>query len=833
MEQYVVKRNGEKEKLSLGQIITRVENLSMDLKINMTLLLGKIIPFITNNIKTSDIDEITCRESLGLYTIHNDYGVLAARIVTNNHNKKVYNKYSFAELTKNLNLRENLASCILNRCKELQKMCKEYQLKLNYSGFFKMMNSHYLMHFYESVSVSNSSETNSQTKTKTKVYETVEYSIMRSAVSLVAGNDKWDLNEQDLLWVNEIYRGISLRLFTFATPVYLNSGFRDFQGSSCIVIHIDDNLRSINLGCNTISLSSKYGSGIGVNLSYIRGRGQPIKGTNGISDGLIPLTKVIDKWGKYINQGGGKRPGAISPYICCWHMDLIDVIKQRSVDDPKLAIENHMLHYGLWMSDLFLRTYLTDETWYMFSPDDVDLNEYHDEYFTLDYSDRSGEFTKRYFQYVAEKRYKFTIRARELGDIIGTIWAGAGVPYVCGRDAFNRCRNQKPIIHSSNLCTEISLPSGLIYDQSLGREVNEVGVCNLSAVNVARYIKKLKTNSDMSELKLKWTVKNFDNTETVYYFDEQEFEKQVRLIVRTIDRLIDINYYVMEETKFSNMKRRPLAIGKLGIADALCKLKIPYSEGAEFNAQIQEALYYYAVDESCELAKKLGSIRDYSEYRSSEGLLQPHLFAKYFKIPFAQRYDWAALGEKAKSGMRHSVLCANMPTGNVSLIMGASPSSEPYETNIYKHSALIEESVIINKRMRKDLEQLIPEYEILQKFTEQLIEKSGKLGNMQFPKPVWVNNQTEKSEYFRDVERFREIYKSARFEISPKEIIDLYAAAQPYCDQAQSMNLWTYSVSSDYWNYIIYAAASGLKTWVYYTKSSPSNSNDVCKSCIV
>lgn len=845
---FVIKRSGDKVQLLISEMAHHIEALTRDLAIDTYEIIGETLLKIHDGITTREIDEESCAIALGKYFVNKKYAVLAARLAISSYTKDVIHAVSkfvgdtlVEKITRSLKslLRPNLYSCFLNRARELQELYDRFNGEFSYTAFFKLRESFYLL-----------------------PNETIAYAMLRVVVSLISGLANWDLTAEQLEEIALLYRAVSNKYFTFSTPTYLNSGYTKFQGASCIVINVQDSIEEISTSQAQINLSSKYGCGIGISLN-LRSKGSHIHGTNGYSGGLAPLTRVYDAQAKHIDQGGAKRPGAVSVYIADWHADLLEVLDQRS--KRKKINAGHNIHYALWCSDLFLRAYIADADWYFFSPDDAivdntNLEDLYDRHYTMDWSDRSGEFTQAYFQLVESKKYKSVMKARVVAEQIAKIIAESGLPYVCGKDAFNRCRPQNDVIRSSNLCTEIGIPSGWYWDSVLQRQALEVGVCNLSSVCIPKFILKKSKHPEIwqrnvnrynadrfstehveryylefgnyTDHLLTWTVTKFDDTVVDYFFNEADFEDTVRGVVRTLNRLIDINFYALEETRFSNMKRRPLAIGKLGVADALLKLGLAYTseEGCRFNAQMQEALYFYAVDESANLARIHGPHQDFEEYPAARGLLQPHLFAlrTTSSCDIPHRYNWDSLADKASSGLYNSVLTANMPTGNVSLIMGMSPCTEPYESNIYKHSAMSKDLVIINERLRKDIRLLIRDDHQFHLFIKRLPKFSGKVSEIPIPGDLTDKNFVEK------VARFRELYKVAKFEITTREVIRMHAAAQPFCDQAQSMNLWREYVSTNnFWNDCLYAARLGLKTWVYYTKTQSANKEEVCHNCIV
>jgi ribonucleotide reductase alpha subunit len=410
--------------------------------------------------------------------------------------------------------------------------------------------------------------------------------------------------------------------------------------------------------------------------------------------------------------------------------------------------------------------------------------------------------------------------ARDVWVEITKIQANAGLPYIVSKDNINKLRNQDAVIYSSNLCTEVTLPTS----------ETEIGVCNLASISVKKFLSKTHKYNGAKNV-VYYELPKYWNT--TYYFDYSRLKKVVTLIVKTMDVIIDINYYPFKSKNKrygeSNKLRRPIGIGIMGLADALCKLKIPFgSEAAcEFRANVQEAIYYYALKASIKLAVKHGSHAYFAGHQTAQGNLHPLLYQKYYGIKYPMRYNWQKLAERAKNGVRHSVLTCCMPTGNTAMIMGNSACFEPYESNIYRFSAFAEELTVINKYLSKDIELFgLNNNKFLNRFTS----LSGKIQDLNlrfFSDHEALHNNNELECLLKN------IYRVASFEISPLEIINMAIAAQPYVDQSQSMNLFIPKISVNIFNYFYHAWKNGLKTLVYYTRSDTSVKEIKCTNCVI
>lgn len=807
MTEYVIKRNGTLEEINLNKIIVRIKNIANEFnlsdRININNIAIDTMTKLHDRITTKQIDEETCKSALSKYMIHRDYERLATYITISSHIKEV--RYltggnlinGSCELLRGV-LAPNVINCFLEHKNYFELLMDEKRnYRYKYSGFFILKDKFYLLRDF-----------------KQRVIETPDFMTMRISIGIVAGLNLNKFTEEQLDMVKNIYLNLSSHRYTHATPTLLNSGTIHPQLASCALLNIDDNIDSIGEYLKTTLKLQKHSYGIGVSLTSLRSNKSHIRGTNGITNGIMPLAKIIDSCGYYIDQGGGKRPGSISPYIACWHPDLLDTLFLRTPKDRESTIEHHRLFYAVWICDYFMECMREGGMWYFFSSDDCP-----DLVYLI-----GEDFKKKYLEYVKLGMYRKSMPCKDVWYSIINTQAMTGVPYLVNKDTINKLRNQNDFIHSSNLCAEITVPAGMYFDKKTGKMHNEIGICNLASISMKKYFKKCAAEDNH---KYKYYSKYFlGDGGQWYYFNEEQLATDVKYLVKSLNLVIDNTFYAHKDGEYSNLKRRPMGIGISSLADTLCKLRMVFGsyEACELRAQFQESLYWYAIHASAEEAEIYGPHEDYDEYKAAAGLLHPILFEQYYGIKYKQRYDWKTLSEEFKSGkkkLRNSVLTCAQPTGTTANIMGNSACFEPYDSNIYRFSAYAKELLVINNYIYKDLEQI----GLLnnEKFMNRFIMLSGKLGDL-------------KIEYFTkeniDIERFKQVYRVASYEISPKEIIDMAAAAQPYIDQSQSMNLYMPKISINTFNIYYYGYKRGLKTLVYYTKTQSDSKEKVCEFCI-
>lgn len=591
--------------------------------------------------------------------------------------------------------------------------------------------------------------------TKYKIIERPQHMIMRVALGI---------HGSDIDAVIETYDMMSQRLFTHATPTLFNAGTIKQQLSSCFLHAFDDNLESIMNEIRDIALTSKMGGGIGGHLSALRCRGSLIRGTNGISSGIIPLCVMIDKEAKYINQGG-KRNGSVAIYLEPWHGDIYDFcdLRKDTGNDDNRAYD---LFLALWVPDLFMKRVKDDQVWSLMCPDACPgLNMTH-----------SGQFDRLYEQYEKEGRFIRQVKARHLWKHIIASQGETGFPYFLYKDHANAKSNQQNLgtIRSSNLCAEI-----IEYS-----DADETAVCNLASVCLPRFVKK-----------------NVDGTMS---YDHMSLMKIVRVVVRNLDKIIDRNYYPTEKTKRSNMRHRPMGIGVQGLADLYNMMGYAFdsSEAIKLNKEVFESIYYAAIGESVELAKKLGSYSTFAGSEFSKGRLQYHLWG-LDSSDLLMGYDWERLiGEVQKYGTRNSLLTAVMPTASTSQIMGNSECCEPRMSNVFTRTTLAGMFVVVNPFLMDDL------------------MKEG-LWNEDMRKKIIIHNgSVQKIEEIPH--RIKEIYKTA-YEINQMHLVKQSADRGVFIDQSQSFNLFFAKPNFDLQTAALFGGwEAGLKTGEYYLRTQPA-----------
>jgi len=510
------------------------------------------------------------------------------------------------------------------------------------------------------------------------------------------------------------------------------------------------------------ALISKQAGGIGVAISNIRAKGSYIRGTNGYSNGLIPMLKNFNETARYVDQGGGKRKGSFAMYLEPWHGDVFDFLEMRK-NHGKEEQRARDLFYGLWIPDLFMKRVKADGEWTLFCP-----NEAYDSKTGKGLMDVWGdEFEAMYTSLEAQKRGKKTIKAQQLWFRILESQMETGTPYMLFKDAANAKSNQQNLgtIHCSNLCTEI-----IEYT-----DANEVAVCNLASIALPRFVRSKDE------------------------YDFQGLYEVTKVATRNLNKVIDKNYYPVPEARNSNLKHRPIGLGVQGLADAFLMMKLPFeSETARrLNEDIFETIYYAAVEASCELAEKLGSYETYAGCPASQGKLQ---FDLWGKTPKSDRWDWKALKSKvAQYGLRNSLLVAPMPTASTAQILGNNESFEPYTQNLYVRRVLSGEFVQVNRHLLQDL---IARGLWTEDVRIQLIAHNGSVQHIdQIPAEL------------------KELYKTV-WEIKQRAVLDMAADRGAYIDQSQSLNIHmvdatTAKLSSMHFH----AWGLGLKTGMYYLRT--------------
>ena len=643
----VIKRDGRLETVRFDKVTARIEKLSYGLDTRFVQpieVAKKVIDGIYDQVQTTELDNLAAETAASLTTKHPDYAILAARIAISNLHKttsksfsntiKLLYQYVDPKTGENASLISREVYEVVKKNASLLDSTIIYDRDFGYDYFgFKTLERSYLL------------------KLDGKVVERPQHMLMRVAVGI---------HHEDIDSVIETYNLLSERWFTHATPTLFNAGTPKAQLSSCFLLTMkDDSIEGIYDTLKQCAKISQSAGGIGLSVHHIRATGSYIKGTNGTSNGIIPMLKVFNDTARYVDQGGGKRKGAFAIYLEPWHADIIDFLQLKK-NHGKEEMRARDLFYALWISDLFMKRVEADEEWSLFCPNEAPgLAECH-----------GAEFEALYEKYERENRARKVIKAQELWFEILEAQTETGTPYMLFKDHANNKSNQKNLgtIKSSNLCTEI-----MEYTSP-----DEVAVCNLASIALPKFIINGR-------------------------FDHNKLMEVTMQVARNLNRIIDINYYPVPEAEKSNMRHRPIGIGVQGLADTFIRLRMPFEseEAQRLNEDIHETIYYGAMMASLELAKKDGPYETWKGSPISEGVFQ---FDMWGKTPRSGRWDWEELRKEVKEhGVRNSLLIAPMPTASTSQILGNNECFEPYTSNIYTRRVLSGEFIVVNKHLLKDL----------------------------------------------------------------------------------------------------------------------------------
>ena len=789
----VMKRCGEPEEVSFDKILNRVKKLGNEvippLSINYSQLVMKVIDQIYPNIPTTTIDELTAEQCASLSTKHPDYGNLASRVVISNNQKNT--KSTFKEVVDTLwNFKDihNLKSSLISE--ELYNIVTEFGEQIE--GMIDY-NRDYLIDYFG--------------------FKTLEraYLMKIDGVTIERPQHMWmrvsiGIHGEDLHCVKETYDLMSQKFFTHATPTLFNAGTPRPQLSSCYLIGMEnDSIDGIYNTLHECASISKWAGGIGCHMHNIRAKGSHIRGTNGTSNGIVPMLRVFNMTARYVDQGGGKRNGSFAMYLEPWHADIEDFLdlKKNHGDEEMRARD---LFYALWIPSLFMEKVKEDKEWHLFCPD-----------ICPGLADTYGEgFAELYNKYIEEGKSSRVIKARDLWFKICDSQMETGTPYMLYKDPANEKSNQKNLgtIKSSNLCCEI-----IEYSNH-----EQTAVCNLASIGLSKFVKEDKT------------------------FDFDHLHSVTKVVASNLNKVIDVNYYPTEKTRLSNLLHRPIGIGVQGLADTFMLMDIAYysDEAIELNKLIFETIYHGALEQSCENSKERGQELKYinksifkdlnnricQEYNSqdnkqlldmlkpipeelerdnlsgsyssfigspsSEGILQFDMW----DVEPSNRYDWGLLKENIKAyGLRNSLLVAPMPTASTSQILGNNECFEPYTSNIYSRRTLAGDFVQVNKHLLKDLINIGMWNESIK---NNIIENHGSIQQIEGI-PEHMKN------------KYRIVW-----EIPMRHMIDMSADRGAFICQSQSLNLWL--EDPDYkamTSMHFYAWNKGLKTGIYYLRRKP------------
>ena len=726
----VVKRSGRVEDVKFDKVTNRISKLTEGLSKNVDacMIAQQVFSSMHDNIKTREIDTLSAEICIGMITSDPDYEILATRIVASNIQKRAANNFNIA-------MRKlHKAGIITHEVLEVSSKVKENILPdrdfdFGYFGL-KTLEKGYLQ------------------KIDGDIIETPQYLYMRVAIGI---------HGHDIDHVLETYDALSRGLFIHATPTLFNAGTHRPQMSSCFLIaNKEDSIDGIYDTVKECARISKWAGGIGLHIHDVRSNKSHIRGTNGTSDGIIPMLRVYNTTARYVNQAG-RRKGSIAVYLEPWHADIMDFLEIRlNQGDEEARCRD--LFSAMWIPDLFMKRVESNGNWSLFCPDTA-----------KGLSDVYGkEFEDLYEKYESDGIATKVIPASDIWKSIIKSQSETGTPYMLYKDACNEKSNHKHLgtIKSSNLCTEI-----LEFTDK-----DETAVCNLASIALPKYVDVEKKE-----------------------FNHKELHRVTKMITRNLNKVIDKNFYPTENGKRSNMRHRPIGIGVQGLADVFIMLRMTFGseESRKLNIDIFETIYHASLESSCELAEMYGPYESFKGSPFSKGILQFDMWKCDPK--FSGRYNWNAMRELVKKGTMNSLLLAPMPTASTSQILGNNECFEPYTTNIYLRRTLAGEFVVVNKHLVNDLK----ERGLWSKEMKDLMVKAN--GSVQ---------------NIIDIpDDLKELYKTV-WEMSQKTIIDMAADRAVYIDQSQSMNLFVENPTiSKLSSMHMYAWKQGLKTGMYYLRS--------------
>jgi ribonucleoside-diphosphate reductase alpha chain len=741
---YVVKRDGHKEPVMFDKITDRIKKLCYGLNdmVDAVKVAMRVIEGLYDGVTTSELDNLAAETAASMTVTHPDYAQLAARIAISNLHKNTNKSFSetMSEMYHYVNPRTNQEAPLLSQ--EVYEVIKEnaafldshiiYTRDFNYDYFgFKTLERSYLL------------------RINGKIVERPQHMLMRVAVGI-------HLNDMEA--VIETYELMSKKFFTHATPTLFNAGTPKPQMSSCFLLTMkDDSIDGIYDTLKQTAKISQSAGGIGLAIHNVRATGSYIRGTNGTSNGIVPMLRVYNDTARYVDQGGGKRKGSFAIYLETWHADIFEFLDLKK-NTGKEEMRARDLFFAMWTSDLFMKRVEEDTTWTLMCPNECPGldNVYGDEFEAL------------YLSYEAQGKGRKTIKARELWEKILESQIETGTPYMLYKDAANRKSNQKNLgtIRSSNLCTEI-----IEYTSA-----DEIAVCNLASISLPMFVENGAFNHELL----------FNVTKRV---------------TRNLNKVIDRNYYPVKEAENSNMRHRPVGLGVQGLADAFIMLRLPFTsdEAKKLNQEIFETLYFAAVTASMEMAKEEGPYSTYEGSPISKGEFQHNLW-NIKDEELSGRWDWASLRKEVlANGVRNSLLVAPMPTASTSQILGNNEAFEPYTSNIYTRRVLSGEFIVVNKHLLNDLVERGLWNETLK---QEIMRHNGSVQNIE-----------------RIPQDLKELYKTV-WEMSMKDIIDMSRHRGYFIDQSQSLNLFMQDANyAKLTSMHFYAWKSGLKTGMYYLRT--------------
>ena len=821
-DMFVVKRNGDREIVAFDKILARLKTLGAQAKIsgvNYTTLVIKIIDQLYDGMPTTKIDELTAQQCAMMAVQHPDYGTLGSYIIISNAHKNIPGGF-YQAMRQLYEYRDSNDKHVPIISKQVWDFLHEiidtprngtmpgpgpyliheaietminYQRDylIDYFGF-KTLERSYLM------------------RVNGVIVERPQHMWMRVAVGIHAFRTDIRSVNETLVYIQNTYNAMSLKYMTHATPTLFNAATPRPQLSSCYLIAMEnDSIDGIFDTLKDCAKISKHAGGIGLHIHNIRASGSHIRGTNGSSNGIVPMLRVFNNTARYIDQGG-RRNGSFAVYLEPWHPDIEDFLEMKKNHGDE-EMKGRDLFYALWVPDLFMERVRgggsgpgNKEMWSLFCPDECPglADVYGD------------DFKQLYEKYENEGRARRQIKARELWFKILDSQMETGTPYLLFKDAANKKSNQKNVgtIKSSNLCTEIMEYS----------DANETAVCNLASIALNRFVVGASGESS-----------GVDGSRIgKFEFDFADLERVTSLIVDNLNQIIDINYYPTLKTKTSNLRHRPIGIGVQGLADVFMMMDIPFhsEEAKQLNREIFETIYYAAIHASITLAARHGPYETFAGSPASQGILQFDMWGivpsppKYRK----KEYDWNLVKTKIQQyGMRNSLLLAPMPTASTSQILGNNECFEPITSNIYTRRTLAGEFIVVNRYLMRELIEL-------------------GLWNERIKTNIIANNGSV--QYIDGLPEHIKLKYKIVWEIPMKHVIDMAADRGAFICQSQSMNLWVeepnYNIMT---SMLFYAWNKGLKTGVYYLrrkakhqpqqftiepeKTRSGDDNEICEFC--
>ncbi len=745
---YVIKRDGRRESVKFDKITARIEKLCYSLDpffVQPLEVARKVISGLYDGVKTTELDNLAAETAASLTTKHPDYATLAAHIAISNLHKNTLKSFSatMKRLYTYIDPKTGQNAALLS--KEVYEIIKKNAVELDeaiiydrdfgYDYFgFKTLEKSYLL------------------KLDGAIAERPQHMLMRVAVGI---------HGADIAAAIHTYNLLSERWFTHATPTLFNAGTPKPQMSSCFLLAMqDDSIEGIYDTLKQTAKISQSAGGIGLSIHNVRATGSYIKGTNGTSNGIIPMLRVFNDTARYVDQGGGKRKGSFAIYLEPWHADVFDFLELKK-NHGKEEMRARDLFYALWIPDLFMKRVESNEEWSLFCPHECP-----------GLSDAYGEeFEALYHKYELEGKARSTVKAQELWFKVLESQTETGTPYMLYKDHANNKSNQKNLgtIKSSNLCTEI-----MEYTSK-----DEVAVCNLASLALPKYVRT--------------------NEQGVSEFDHAKLYEVTKAATVNLNKIIDVNYYPVPEARNSNLRHRPIGLGVQGLADVFIMLRMPFEseEAKQLNKDIFETIYFAAMEASMELAKVEGPYSTWEGSPISKGIFQ---FDMWNVTPSSGNWDWEKLRQQVvEHGVRNSLLVAPMPTASTSQILGNNECFEPYTSNIYARRVLSGEFAVVNKHLLKDLIKLNLWNESMK---NKLISANGSVQNI----PEIPQN-------------LKDLYKTV-WEIKQKTILEMAADRGAYICQSQSLNIHIQDVNfGKLTSMHFHAWKLGLKTGMYYLRT--------------